>query len=308
MAFIYIAGTYFLPNKQLHQPRASTLLRKIDEAFVAKLQKDMEMEPERNYGIAYVLVKDCSRENFKPDKLENYEYEVLGGLHNTTAANTLHDKYPDNPHFKGRYARVYCDLSPEEALWIASRHSMTAAMRHEMTFLEEVGDCIYCILTAHLQIERCLFKKKVRLCIDIMPQNTTAFENAKKYHNTGRRVWMQYFCEKSARPKLLYLLYAIESSSGKQNKTPFQSFVSSSFCFSDNFFLYFRDIILQICIQFYFQDFNLNAKTIKHAFFMLYTPLCLACVQPPALPEKKSIFFFRRAGGCTQAMPYSDVS
>ena len=59
-AFIHIAGTYFLPNKQLHQPRASILLRKIDEVFLAKLQKDMEMEPERDYGIRSPLPGACN--------------------------------------------------------------------------------------------------------------------------------------------------------------------------------------------------------------------------------------------------------
>ena len=99
----------------------------------------MEKEPEGNYGMTYVLVKNCTKANFKQDKLEEYEYEVIGGLHNMTAAKALHKKYPENPHFKGRYARVYCGLTTEEALWLASRHNITAALRHDLSFFEEVG-------------------------------------------------------------------------------------------------------------------------------------------------------------------------
>ena len=37
---------------------------------------------------------------------------------------------PENPPFKDRYARVYCGLSTEEALWLVSRHNIRAAMYH----------------------------------------------------------------------------------------------------------------------------------------------------------------------------------
>lgn len=61
------------------------------------------------------------------------------GLHNMTAAKALNVKYRNNPHFKGRHSRVYCGLNDEEALWLVSRHNLTAAMRHEMSFFEEVS-------------------------------------------------------------------------------------------------------------------------------------------------------------------------
>ena len=99
----------------------------------------MEKEPEGNYGLSYALAKNCTMEGFKADSLDAYEYEVIGGLHNMTAAKTLNAKYPNNPHFKGRHSRVYCGLNVEEALWLASRHNLTAAMRHEMSFFEEVS-------------------------------------------------------------------------------------------------------------------------------------------------------------------------
>ena len=99
----------------------------------------MEKEPEGNYGLTFALVKNCSKEEFKADMLGQYEYEVIGGLHNMTAAKALNSKYPENVHFHGRHSRVYCGLKDEEALWLASRHNITAAMRHDMSFVEEVS-------------------------------------------------------------------------------------------------------------------------------------------------------------------------
>ena len=53
----------------------------------------MEKEPEGNYGLTFALVRNCSKEEFKPEKLSQYEYEVIGGLHNTTAAKALNIKF-----------------------------------------------------------------------------------------------------------------------------------------------------------------------------------------------------------------------
>lgn len=99
----------------------------------------MEKEPEGNYGLTFALVKNCSKEEFTPEKLNQHEYEVIGGLHNMTAAKALNINYPENVHFHGRHSRVYCGLKDEEALWLASRHNITAAMRHDMSFVEEVS-------------------------------------------------------------------------------------------------------------------------------------------------------------------------
>lgn len=58
----------------------------------------MEKEPEGNYGLTFALVKNCSKEEFTPEKLNQHEYEVIGGLHNMTAAKALNIKYPENVH------------------------------------------------------------------------------------------------------------------------------------------------------------------------------------------------------------------
>jgi len=70
-------------------------------------------EPVGNYRLTFALIKNCSKEGFKVEKLNKYAYEVIRGLHNMTATKAL-NKYPENIHFQGRHSKVYCGLNNEE--------------------------------------------------------------------------------------------------------------------------------------------------------------------------------------------------
>lgn len=70
---ILISGTNFLPINRLRQPRDEILIRKVDPVFLEKLQRDMELEPEGNYWLTFVLVRNCLLEHFKVEKLNEYE-------------------------------------------------------------------------------------------------------------------------------------------------------------------------------------------------------------------------------------------
>ena len=48
--------------------------------------------------MTFALVKNCSKEGFKAEKLSKYEYEVIGGLHNMTAEKEPNNKYHKNVH------------------------------------------------------------------------------------------------------------------------------------------------------------------------------------------------------------------
>ena len=58
----------------------------------------MEKEPERNYALTFAVIKNCSKKWFEAENLSEYEYEVIGWLHNMTAAKALNNKYPENVH------------------------------------------------------------------------------------------------------------------------------------------------------------------------------------------------------------------
>lgn len=128
-----------IPTKNLVKPDRSRLLRDVDSAFLKRLTDEMEREPEGNYGMIFVLLKGItSKAAFNRNKPEKYEYEVLGGLHNTMAAKALLEKHPRNEHFQRRHARVYVGLTDKEALWLGTRHNATASFRHEIKLKEEV--------------------------------------------------------------------------------------------------------------------------------------------------------------------------
>ena len=134
----FFLGTFSIPTKNLQKPPKSRLLRDLDDAFLQNLTREMEKVPEGNYGIIYVCAIDCTKETFDSSKVHQYQYEILGGLHNTMAAKNLLAKFPNNEHFLKRHARVYAGLGNEEAVWLSTRHNLAASFRHEIKFKEEV--------------------------------------------------------------------------------------------------------------------------------------------------------------------------
>lgn len=120
-------------------PSQSRMIRPIDEKFAESLIDEMTRMPEGNYEALFILCKDCeSKADFDTAKLHSYTYEVIGGAHNTTAAKKLNIQFPENPHYRFRYARIYVGSNDEEALWLGTRHNLTGEFRHSITFLEEV--------------------------------------------------------------------------------------------------------------------------------------------------------------------------
>ena len=99
----------------------------------------MEEQPSRNYEALFVAAKDIRRrEEFKIEKIAEYEFEVLGGTHVTLATKRLHEKFPENPNYNGRVARIYIGLKDEEALWLGAMHNHAGSFRHQLTYRDEV--------------------------------------------------------------------------------------------------------------------------------------------------------------------------
>lgn len=114
-------------------------IRTVDDTFLKQLIQSMEELPSGNYKALFVLVKGIKKkEEFQTDKLEEYEYEVLGGTHVMLASKHLHQKYPDNPSYDGRVARIYVGLSDQETLWLGAMHNNTGAFCHQLTYKDEV--------------------------------------------------------------------------------------------------------------------------------------------------------------------------
>ena len=99
----------------------------------------MEDKPTGNYEAFFVFAKGIKKkEEFSIEKIADYEYEVLGGTHVTLATKHLHEKFPGNPNYSGRVARIYIGLKNGEALWLAAMHNHTGSFRHQLTYRNEV--------------------------------------------------------------------------------------------------------------------------------------------------------------------------
>lgn len=96
--------------------------------------------PSGNYEALFVLVRGIKKKDeFQIQKLKECEYEVLGGTHVMSSSKHLQQKYPDNPTYQGRVARIYVGLSDQEALWLGAMHNNTGAFRHQLTYKDEVN-------------------------------------------------------------------------------------------------------------------------------------------------------------------------
>lgn len=130
---------HYVPVSQIELPPNERLLRNVDNIFLKKLKMEMEDNPHGAHEPLYLHIKNCSKEEFDVSKVRDYKYEVLGGTHNTLATQELHNEFPEEPAFMGRYAWIFFGLSDDDALWLASVHNKAGSFRHGMTFQDEVS-------------------------------------------------------------------------------------------------------------------------------------------------------------------------
>ena len=81
--------------------------------------------------MTHVLVQDCNKANIKKKpSWRNINTKCVMGFTANCCQSPVPKNIPENPPFKDRYARVYCGLSTEEALWLVSRQNIRAVMHH----------------------------------------------------------------------------------------------------------------------------------------------------------------------------------
>lgn len=131
--------THFIPIEKLVLPPRNRQIREVDDSFLKQLIRNMEEQPCGNYEALFVAVKGLkNKDEFNIDKIDEHEYEVLGGTHVTLATKQLHEKFPENQNYRGRVARIYIGLKDDEALWLGAMHNHTGSFRHQLTYRDEV--------------------------------------------------------------------------------------------------------------------------------------------------------------------------
>ena len=153
-----------IPVSNLHEPAPSRLLRRVDSIFVDGLKLRLIQDPS-GPGVPPLVVacKDIARkELFQERHQDVYNYEVLGGLHGAKARQALLEEYPEEKNYARVYCIVYCGLTDEEALRLASRHNINGHYNHKMTHRDYVSiilktcTCtINYVISSHMQLEAC---------------------------------------------------------------------------------------------------------------------------------------------------------
>ena len=132
-----------IPVSNLHEPPPSRLLRKIDNVFVEGLMQRLKEDP-AGPGVPPLAVscKDVAKiELFQQRHKDVYQYDVLGGLHGAKARQALLAEHPEETVYARAYCIVYCGLTDEEALRLASRHNINGHYNHKMTHRDYVSFC-----------------------------------------------------------------------------------------------------------------------------------------------------------------------
>ena len=116
------------------EPGPTRLLRPVDPVFVDTLKAHMKRNPSRDVTPIVGLVQLQHVEEFQEDHKDIYLYETLGGNNSRVAMQDEEDL-----RFRTRLVSVYCHLTDNQALRLASKHNLATSVHHEMTTSDKVS-------------------------------------------------------------------------------------------------------------------------------------------------------------------------
>ena len=131
----------------LNEPAPSRLLRKVDSVFVESLKLRLKQDPS-GPGVPPLAVacKDVIKKDlFQQRHKDVHQYDVLGGLHGAKPRQALLAEHPEEAVYARVYCLVYCGLTDEESLRLASRHNINGHYNHKMTHRDYVSAIIITI-------------------------------------------------------------------------------------------------------------------------------------------------------------------
>ena len=135
---IFLSGYFTLPVTCLVESQPNRLLRPVDPVFVDTLKSHMKSNPSRDVTPIVGLVWLPDGEEFQEDRKNTYLYKTLGGNNSRVAMQELLDE--DDLRFRTRLVSVYCHLTDNQALRLASKHNLATSVHHEMSTSDKVSD------------------------------------------------------------------------------------------------------------------------------------------------------------------------
>ena len=121
----------------LVEPGPTRLLRPVDKVFVDTLKTHMKRNPSRDVTPIVGLVQLPDGERFQEYHKETYLYETLGGNNSRVAMQELLEE--EDLRFRSRLVSVYCHLTDNQALRLASKHNLATTVHHDMITSDKVG-------------------------------------------------------------------------------------------------------------------------------------------------------------------------
>jgi hypothetical protein len=105
--------------------------------FVDTLKAHMKRNPSRDVTPVVGLVQLQDEEEFQEERRESYLYETLGGNNSRVAMQELLKE--EDLRFRTRLVSVYCHLTDNQALRLASKHNLATSVHHDMTTSDKVS-------------------------------------------------------------------------------------------------------------------------------------------------------------------------
>ena len=115
----------------LIEPEQSRLLGPVDPVFVDTLKSHMKRNLSRDVTLIVGLIQLSNGEEFQEHRKNTYLYETLGGNNSRVAIQELLNE--DDLRFRTRLVSIYCHLTDNQALRLASKHNLATSIHHEMT-------------------------------------------------------------------------------------------------------------------------------------------------------------------------------
>ena len=121
----------------LVEPGSTQLLRPVDPVFADTLKAHMKKNPSRDVTPIVGLVQLQDGEEFVEDHKESYLYETLGGNNSRVAMQELLKE--EDLQFRTRLVSVYCHLTDNQALRLASKHNLATSIQIDITTSDKVS-------------------------------------------------------------------------------------------------------------------------------------------------------------------------
>ena len=137
-----MTGLYEIPLNLLKEPPADWKIRPLHQPYVDELKTAIKSNPSHQHLTnPLIALVDTGEEEFRPSRLGNYSFHVVGGLHRLTAQKQLLQEKPGSTSLTRRCQLYKASMPLEAILRLANLHNLTNALTRPTAFIEHAQKC-----------------------------------------------------------------------------------------------------------------------------------------------------------------------